>query len=215
MFYVGGFDVAEGLITGDYSAGIILDEKRDLCAAWHGHIDPDLYGYEIVKLAQYYNGAYVGIESNNHGLTTIRCVQRQEYWNIYFQKMYDKVTDTITQKVGWNTNRRTKPLMIDTLTEYIREHHIDMPWELLVDECLTYVKDDDGKTNAQAGANDDTVIAMAIAIQMLMEGRGNHYDVEVPNENNRNIGRYLNIDGDEGEREEIAVDKSENEEYAI
>ena len=32
---------------------------------WHGHIDPDLFAIEIIKMAKYYNDAYVGVENNN------------------------------------------------------------------------------------------------------------------------------------------------------
>ena len=57
-FYCIGADVAEGLIDGDYSVGIVgsSDDMR-VDAMFHGHIDPDLFGEELVKLAKYYNEA--------------------------------------------------------------------------------------------------------------------------------------------------------------
>jgi hypothetical protein len=178
-FYCLGGDVAEGLITGDYSTALIGDEDFDVCAAWHGHIDPDLFGEECVKLGVFYNDAYLGIEANNHGLTAIKAVQRLEYWNIYFSKTFDKITETITQKVGWATNQKTKPLMINKLAEFIREKYLGMPWLTLVNECLTYIIEDNGSTNAQEGCHDDTVMATAILLQLLLEGKGENYVPEV------------------------------------
>jgi hypothetical protein len=213
QFYVIGADVAEGLATGDYSVAVVMDEQLDIVAAWHGHIDPDLFGYELVKLGLTYNEAYVGPESNNHGLTTIRAMQRKDYYNLYYQKTYDKISDKVNQKVGWNTNNRTKPLMINTLSEYIREKWVGMPWDILISECFTYVKDEDGKTNAQAGSHDDTVMALAITLMLMLEGRGENYTPEIPKEN----GSQSYFDGDDGDygKEELCIDNSGEEEYSI
>ena len=135
--YAIGADVAEGLASGDYSAGYVGNSEFDIVARWHGHIDPDLYGKELVKLARYYNEAYLGIENNNHGLTTIKSVLNEEYWNVYVSKNYDKIADGLTQKVGWTTSPRTKPLMIDKLSEYVREHYLGIPDDLLISEMCT------------------------------------------------------------------------------
>ncbi len=195
VFYVMGGDVAEGLISGDYSCLAILDEKLDLCASWYGHIAPDLFGDEAIKLAKMYNDAYIGIESNNHGLTTLKAIVNKEYWNVYYQKNYDKIADVITKKLGWNTNKRTKPLMINKLAEFIREMYLGIYWDTLISELFTYVIGDDGITNAQQGSHDDTVMALAIALQLFIEGRGENYVPEIPFDE---IKRNLSEDGDYG-----------------
>ena len=116
--YCIGADVAEGLIKGDYSCAVVgSSDNFDIVAMWHGHIDPDLFGIELIKLGKYYNEAYLGVENNNHGGTTLTTIKKNEYWNLFFTKTYDRMSETVTQKVGWNTNLRTKPLMIDKLAE--------------------------------------------------------------------------------------------------
>lgn len=182
QFYTIGSDVAEGLIRGDYSVGVVIDENLDVVASWHGHIDPDLFGYELVKLAMYYNDAYIAVEANNHGLTTLKAIQRLEYWNIYYQKIYDKLNDVTTQKMGFTTNARTKPAIIDNLAANIREGNIGIWWDTLISECFTYVIDEDGKTNAQLGSHDDTVMATAIALFVCAENNGTLHDIEKDNE---------------------------------
>lgn len=182
-FYVIGSDVAEGLAHGDYSASVVIEASTfEIVAKWHGHIDPDLYGLELVKLAKYYNDAYLGVENNNHGLTTLKAIQREEYWNIYYSKTYDKIADKISQKMGWTTSSKSKPLAIDKLAEFIREFYIYIPDDELIGELYTYVRDDKGLTNAQEGCYDDLVMATAIALQLALEGKGDSYMPESSDE---------------------------------
>lgn len=191
-YYTIGADVAEGTIEGDYSNAYVLDENCDVVARWRGHIDPDLFGEELVSLSRYYNDAYLGIESNNHGLTTIKAVQRKEYHNLYYTKTHDKITDQITQKVGWRTDSRTKPLMIDKMAEFIRKRLIGMPDMELINECLTYIIDDKGGTNAQVGCHDDTVMSLAIALQLYCEGMFNQEEAYAEKE--YNIRKTMRVD---------------------
>lgn len=179
-YYCVGADVAEGLEKGDYSVGIVGSDELNIDAIWHGHIDPDLFGKELVNLATFYNQAYLGVESNNHGLTTLKAILREDYMNIYYSKMHDKATDKITQKIGWVTSNKTKPLMIDKLAEFVREKYLGIPSKLIVKEMLSYVIDEKGKTNAQEGSHDDTVMATAIWLQLVLEGKGDTY---VPTDN--------------------------------
>lgn len=180
-YYSIGADVAEGLIDGDYSNAYVIDEDLNLCARWRGHIDADLFGDELVKLANMYNQAYLGVENNNHGLTTLKAITvKNEYWNVFYSKTYDKLNDTISEKLGWSTTNRTKPLMIDKLAEYVREKWVDMPDKDLVKECLTYIIEDNGSTNAQIGCHDDCVMSYAIALQVFLEGRGESFTPSLP-----------------------------------
>jgi hypothetical protein len=203
--YCIGADVAEGLIQGDYSCAVVGDSNFDIVAMWHGHIDPDLFGLECVKLAKYFNNAYLGVENNNHGLTTLSAIKKSEYWNLYFSKSFDKIADTQTQKLGWTTSVRTKPLMIDKLAEFIREHYLGIFSDMIVSEGFSYVIEDNGKTNAQAGCFDDTIMATAIMLQLLLEGRGEHYVPEIPID--QRDKRKLNI------LDPLFEDKREQEEF--
>lgn len=181
-FYVIGGDVAEGKIDGDYSVAQVLDSNCEVVAKWYGHIDPDLFGYELVKLARFYNDAYLGVEANNHGLTTLKAIQRYDYWNLYFAKIYDRFTDSITKKLGWQTTSKTKPMMIDKLAEFVRDFHIGIKSKKTIEELLTYIIEENGSTNAQQGCHDDCVMSLAIALQVWLEGKGDCFEPEVINE---------------------------------
>jgi hypothetical protein len=133
-------------------------------------------------------------------------VKKLEYWNIYFTKTFDKISENLTQKMGWQTNLKTKPLMIDKLAEFIREYHIGIYSDLLIGEAFTYVIEDNGKTNAQPGCHDDTIMACAIMLQLLLEGKGESYTPEIPIDQR---GKYV------GEIVDELFERKKDEEYAL
>ena len=165
--YAIGGDVAEGLETGDYCVLEVIDRnKMEQVAEWRGHFDPDLFGLEAVKLAEFYNRAVIGIESNNHGLTTNKAIIRAKYYRVYQQEVVDEVFPDQTTKIGWRTDVKTRPLMLDDMEKALRDGTIIIRSEALISECFSFVRNPKGKPEAQAGCHDDTVMAMAIAIQM-------------------------------------------------
>ena len=101
------------------------------------------------------------------------------------------MADKITQKLGWTTSSRTKPLMIDKLTEFVREMYLGIYSDLIISEMFTYVIEDNGKTNAQSGCFDDTIMACAIMLQLMLEGRGENYTPEIPIDERGNIKREI------------------------
>jgi hypothetical protein len=164
--FIGG-DVAKGLITGDYSAAPVWDSKYDLNAMWHGHIDPDLFADQLSMLGTWYNDALIAVEENNHGLTVLNTM-KTNYSNLYYRTSYNKLNDETKKELGWWTSEQTKKLAIDNMARLIREKKLGIKSKRLIQECMSYVIDEKGSTNAQQGSYDDTVMATAI-ILMVME----------------------------------------------
>ena len=163
--YVVGADVSEGLAHGDYSSVHVLSVKHNqVVATFHGHTDPDLLAHPTLALGWLYNCALVGIEVNNHGLTTCKAAQRLEYPRLYYRKALDQRTRVQRQQVGWYTSHASKPLMIDELTSALREG-LSVPCAYTLAELKTYVRDDRGRTNGSPF--DDRVMSLAVAVQML------------------------------------------------
>ena len=167
-YYYIGVDVAEGLKHGDYSVIDVKNRERKTVARWRGHTDPDVLGYEIKKLGYWYNQALVAVEINNHGLTTVGYLKSELYHNLYMRERgLDNQWEEPTSFMGWRTDTKTKPLMIDELAMAIREGEIEDYDPVFIREAMTYVIDDRGRTNAQDGEHDDTVIASAICLQII------------------------------------------------
>lgn len=166
--YVIGADVAFGLEHGDYSCAHVLDVRTGLVVAeWWGKADPDLFGSHVLaNLGHFYNRALLGVENNNHGLTTVTALQRVKYPNLFRQRgklNVRKVRKTDT--FGWNTNRTSKPLMINGLAAAIRDGDIRIASEGAIAELRTYVRDGDGKTHGSP--HDDRVMSLAVTVQMV------------------------------------------------
>jgi hypothetical protein len=165
--YVIGADVAEGLGHGDYSSAHVISAESGLVVAiWHGHIDPDLFGTDVLApLGFYYNYALIGVESNNHGLTTIKALQRASYRKMYKQRRLNHTAPRPTDVYGWRTTATSKPLAIDELARVIRDRMLGLYCEYTIAELKTFVREDNGKTHGSP--HDDRVMSLAIANQML------------------------------------------------
>ena len=165
--YAIGADVAEGLARGDYSAAHVIDAKTGLVVAhWHGHIDPDKFGEDVLyPLGFFYNEALIGVESNNHGLTTLTALNRANYSNLYRQRRLNQRNPEQTEQLGWRTTSLTKPLAIDELSANIRDGVLEVRCEFTIAELKTFVRDDNGSMHGSP--HDDRVMSLAIANQML------------------------------------------------
>lgn len=173
--YVIGVDVSEGKLEqttkgkeNDYSV-IDVTRLRDLktVARWRGHIDPDLLGGVAYNIGMFYNKALIAVEVNNHGLTTVQSLRNKFYPNLYHRKNSEEQQfQERTSLMGWQTNRKTKKVIIQNLVHAIRDGDILDLDLTFIRECMTYIRDDQGFTDAQEGCFDDTVMAKAIALKM-------------------------------------------------
>lgn len=165
--YCIGADVAEGLGHGDYSSAHVIDATTyEVVAEWHGHIDPDLFGEQVLfDLGSFYMNALIGVESNNHGLTTLKALQRAGYKNIYRQRRLGQRSPQATEVLGWRTTAASKPLAIDELGAAIRNEELGLYSAKTIAELRTFVREDNGKMHGSP--HDDRVMSLAIANQMM------------------------------------------------
>jgi len=163
--YCVGVDVAEGLEHGDFTCAQVLNSRGLQVASWHGHEDPYMMGDILRALCNYYRKAWLLVERNNHGLTTIRRLQELGYANMYVEQTVDNAyADKLTKRAGWLTTTKTKPLVIDNLAALVRQGQLGVFDIETVRELRTYMVDSKGRTNAMNGRFDDRVMALAIAL---------------------------------------------------
>lgn len=166
--YVIGADVAEGLEHGDFSVAQVIDAKsRNLVACYHARVDADLFGSDVLfNLGRWYNQALVGVENNNHGLTTNKALQRVLYQPLYRQRAVNRAgSPQATEVLGWRTNSITKPIAIDELNRALRDGELYVHDADTHAELRTFVREGDGKMHGSP--HDDRVMSLAIAVQML------------------------------------------------
>ncbi len=159
VYGIGG-DVAEGIEGGAYSAAPVID-ITDACqvAEWHGHIAPDLFGDELALLSAWYSQAVIAPEARPGpgGITQARLEELEA--NLWVNPEKDEDRGGIT---GWDTNRRTKPLMVAALNAGIRDHELVIKSVDLIDECHAYHYLPSGEMAPSVGQFSDRLMAAAI-----------------------------------------------------
>jgi hypothetical protein len=164
--YAVGADVAEGIEGGDYSTMAVLSKDYEQVMSFFGHTHPDLFGAEMIKAGKYFNDALLAPEVNNHGLTTLTHITNACYPMLYTRQVMDERTQQYTAKAGWQTNVRTKTLMLDEFIACYRDKSLKINDVELLQEMLTLAVDADGSVNLNGK---DRVVSMCIAIQALKQ----------------------------------------------
>ena len=169
--YVAFSDVASGDLGGDYSATCVLDwETGEQVACIHGHILPEDFARRSASLCATYNGALWGVEDADFGQVVLHQVYGEPigYENLFW---HEPLTGG-KEKLGWNTNRRTRPVLIEDLGWALREGMMQVNDPEFIRECLSFVRTEkkpDGE--AQPGCFDDLVMAWGGAYQMRKHAR--------------------------------------------
>ncbi|MDQ2066744.1 hypothetical protein Q9295_10175 [Xinfangfangia sp. CPCC 101601] len=161
--YFIGADVAMGVRGGDYSVAQVLDSEKRQVAVWRGHVHPDYYAEVLFRLGTLFNNAKIAVEANNHGLLTVNLLFKTwHYPNVYMNVVEDKITDVDTPNLGFITNAKTKPLIIDDLRAALRLGELELNDKTTISELLTFVVKESGKLEAEGDCHDDCVMSLAI-----------------------------------------------------
>ena len=162
-----GADVALG-VGKDYSTAVVINAQREVCAVYRSNtIDPSQFGDLLFYLGRYYNNALLAVESNSMGIATLNRLTQMGYMNMYYQTKMANVSKEEGSRIGWRTTSASKPAIIGFLKNAIEQEDIWIPSRVIIGELMNYVADESGKTNAIIGQNDDTVIALAIALEVI------------------------------------------------
>ena len=163
--YVLGVDVAQGFEHGDFSSvHVIACRNPALVATYHARVEPDILGRDILpKIGRFYNQALIGVESNQHGLTTLKYLQGTKYFPIYYERSPKYKRSVPTDVLGFRTSQVTKPLIIDELAGTLRGE-FDMPDAHTLAELKTFTYNDKGKMSGSP--YDDRTMSLAIGNYM-------------------------------------------------
>lgn len=173
--YIAAVDVARG-DGKDYSTIQILDvETLEQVAEFQGKITADKLADVILPVALAYNEAFVVIEINNMGLTTAYYLHKTlEYKNVYKSKsVVEQWTgprdarwkvDEGDEIPGFQTTTKSRPFLVTSLNKYLNERQVKLNSKRVVAEFDTFVIKENGKAEHEKGANDDLVIALALAL---------------------------------------------------
>lgn len=170
--YIIGADVARGDGT-DYSTIHVIDiDTLEVVAEYRDKIAPDLFAHVICNVGMEYGEAYLVVECNSFGLATaIDLSRKMNYARMYYSKNiqeiyvrpYDyKVSENETIP-GFQTSKRTRPLVVNNLRAHLREGTLKIYSKRLMGEFKTFVQNGE-RAEAEKGKNDDLIFALAIAL---------------------------------------------------
>lgn len=177
--YVIGADVAEGIERGDFSdatviaartlirEGRTLVQAGEVVARWRAKVDTDLYADALASLGTYYRDALVGVERNGPGLAVVTRLRDRGYPRLYRSEVLDQRSRKYTERLGWQTSRTTKPLIIEDLVTAVRKGELLFWDEGLRRELLMFVRDERGVLG-KPHIKDDAVMSTAIAWKMMV-----------------------------------------------
>lgn len=159
-YVIGGDTAGEG---SDSFTGQVLDNTTGAqVATLKREFDEDVYARAMYCLGTYYNNALIAPETNFSTYPT-KELQRLEYDNLFVRVSEDNYTHKPEKRFGFQTNKQTRPIIIAALVEVVREHTELINDAATLDEMLTFVRNEKGRPEAQAGAHDDLIMGLAIA----------------------------------------------------
>lgn len=159
--------------------------KPEVVARWHGHIRYDFLAYKAVKIARYYKNALLVFESNTYDKKKAQATEYVEqgehirgilnkvediYSNLYMRPATDPedIKEGILQKIGFQTNKKTKQDMVDNfIVEFEDDRFID-PDERFYKEAAIYEQRPDGSYGNIAGHGNHDDILMTDMIGLLV-----------------------------------------------
>lgn len=178
--YAIGVDVSEGKVVSgddsgkerDASCAQVFDKNTyEQVAVWHGRVDPDILGRQLDMLGRYYNDALIGVERNAIGITPLTTLRDLNYPNLYYREKLGLITEKTTSELGWVTDMMSKESLIADATNLLRDKRIIMYDEDTISEMMSFVRNAEGKANAERSSHDDRVMSFLICLRMVARAK--------------------------------------------
>ena len=117
----------------------------------------------VSLVARMYENHLCIIERNNHGHTVIAFVNSDGAVNLFRKSEVDTITGKTTEKIGWETDQKSKAYAIDALKKDLKEGRcVPLSCEAY-GELRVFVHGERGKMGALKGHHDDRVMALSLA----------------------------------------------------
>lgn len=126
-------------------------------------IDEDQFARQAYCLGAYYNNALIALEANWSTYPVLE-LERLRYPRQYVREHFDTYTHQVKDAFGFRTDRRTRPVILSNLIKVIRDDVTLVSHRTTLEEMLTFVRSESMRPEAEAGAHDDCIMALAIAL---------------------------------------------------
>lgn len=146
---------------------------------WEFHADQDIAAWRGAQVAKWYNNALLVVEDNpldrekneeGSGFLTVLDELAEHYENLYMREVFDQILKTSSFKYGFNTNKATKPMLVNFHKKAARERMYIERDEKAVDQMDTYEYREDGRVKATDGSFEDIQESGMINIWVCWNG---------------------------------------------
>jgi len=134
--------------------------------------DIDVLEEEVWRMARYWQALIVPEMNMDRGL--VELLKLRNDVDLYEREMFNRREMVRTNALGWMTDTRTRPMIIEKLAGAIRESgrgnnyggfEIRCPWA--IEQLKHFVVKPSGRAEASTGKHDDDVLALAIGLQVI------------------------------------------------
>ena len=161
-YTLGGDTAGEG---SDYFTAQVIDYITGEQVArlrWQ-RCDEDDYAKQVYCLGMHYNTALIALETN-YSTHPQKVLEYLRYPRLYVRETMDNYTGKMRQSFGFRTDSLTRPVLVARLVEYVRDNiHLIHDRDTL-QECVTFIRNENGRAEAEQGEHDDLVMAFGIAL---------------------------------------------------
>lgn len=176
-YAIGGDTKGEGK---DFYAASCKDnttgKRKAYIEAQFYHSKP--FTWQVYCMGRYYHNALIGIEMN-WNTAPIEELERLSYPSQYIRQKYDSIQKQIEPRYGWKTDGVTRPYMIDAFIELVNEHPELFPHIPMLNQCLTFIYDEENRPDAEVGKHDDILLSDMILEQISTQQTHNPIKQEV------------------------------------
>ncbi len=162
-YVIGGDTAGDG---SDWFVGQVIDNVTGRQAAVLRHqTEEDVYARQMYCLGMWYNTALLAVEVN-FSTYPVKELQRLNYPRQYIREREDTYRGGYRQSYGFRTDGVTRPIILAGLIAALRGRYDLLEDRTTMEELLTFVRNPKSlRPEAEPGAHDDTVLALAIAWQ--------------------------------------------------
>lgn len=176
--YLIGADPALGMVdteftrAGDYSAAVVIRRdgaKLRQVAMLRTRADVESFATDVMKLAQFYNNAWICPERNSGvGRHMIRVLRRSGYQRLWRNKDMRRLGITIDEAYGFQTDATSKQMLISDTQAALQSGTLEINDVVIIDELLDYTRLE-GRSRerygpSSAAGHDDAAMALMIAV---------------------------------------------------
>lgn len=192
--YVAFLDPSTGVEGSDWQVCYVMNvETGDQAAEFRSTTDPDQVCDQVEALCIFYGVNRLGIEvSGGYGLPFIKHFVDRKTVPLYERQAWHKWTKQYLNVPGFDTNTKTRPMMVSESKEAVRNRRCKIRSEMTIRECRTLYESPTGKVEARPPNHDDGWMAYCGCLILRNQEISGEKMREETDRKSKSIVRHLN-----------------------